>query len=70
MTEFGTPNVKLADQGNSRVATVQLQIAGGLAQYISVSFEDKEQPDETNAAERARILAKAKELFAEVSSIL
>ncbi|WP_265975816.1 hypothetical protein [Brucella intermedia] len=68
MSVFKDPKINFNDQANGRYVTVtlnNLQLPN-----VSVTFLDPAQPDETNAAERVRVLGIAKQLFQSAASAL
>lgn len=68
MSEFKDPKINFNDQANERYVTVtlnNLQVPSAQVRFI-----DPEQPDETNAHERARVLSIAKKLFQSAASAL
>lgn len=61
MSEFKDPQVTYNDQPNGRFVTVNLNHMG--LPNARVTFIDAERPDETNSAERSRVLGIAKQLL-------
>lgn len=68
MSKFGAPSISFSDQHNGRLVTVKLN--GLQLPNAHVAFVDPERPDETNAQERARVLAVAKTLFQQAAASL
>jgi len=65
---FNTPKINTDERPDGRYVSVMIHAADGHQTFVSVHFKDAENPDETNAAERARIVAKAKELLTQAAS--
>lgn len=65
MTNTG-PKVTFEDSGDRRYAAVTFPISSG--EFAAVRFLDSENPSETNAAERSRVVAKAKSLLRDIGS--
>lgn len=68
MSEFKDPKINFNDQANGRYVTVTLN--NMQVPSAKVTFVDPEQPEETNAQERARVLSIAKKLFQSAASAL
>lgn len=61
-----TVKVKFEESHAGRFAGVTVSLDGG--GYVSARFLDPANPDETNAAERVRVIEKAKSLFVTIGS--
>lgn len=68
MSEFKDAKINYNDQPGGRVVTVALNQMG--TPNVRVTFIDPEQPNETNAQERARVLGIAKQLLQSAASAL
>lgn len=68
MSEFSEPRINFIDQAGGRHVTVTLN--NMKLPNAKVTFIDPEQPNETNAQERARVLNIAKQLFQSAASAL
>lgn len=68
MSTFIDPKINFNDQADGRYVTVSLNNMA--LPSAKVTFIDPAQPDETNAAERVRVLGIAKQLFQSAASAL
>jgi hypothetical protein len=68
MTDFGVPAIQYLDTVTGRAVTVTLKKNHWPSAIVS--FIDEERPDETNAEERARIIAQAQTLMQEAADAL
>lgn len=68
MSAFKDPKITFNDQADDQYVTVTLNNMASPS--AKVTFIDPAQPDETNAAERVRVLGIAKQLFQSAASAL
>ncbi len=68
--KFQKANLEIADHPLGRTAKVSMMVEGSLQEMVVLQFVDPEQPDETRAAERARLFARAKQMLTLAASTL
>lgn len=68
MIQFGNPAITVRDEPTGmKTVTVSFKI-GGAYPNVNVTFQDQANPTETNAAERTRFIARAKELLTQAAT--
>lgn len=68
MPQFGNPSITVRDEPTGmKTVTVSFKISGAYPN-VNVTFQDQGNPNETNAAERTRFIAKAKELMTQAAA--